>query len=70
VLNSPSVIVQCSMSVLRFSKVLFMNVDTLSFSVLMFRIETFSVNFSFDEYEVSFRTLLDNFWLKVYFIGY
>jgi hypothetical protein len=26
--------------------------------------------FSFDENEASFLILLDNFWLKVYFIGY
>jgi hypothetical protein len=28
------------------------------------------VEFSIDEYEVSFHILFDNFWLKVYFGGY
>jgi hypothetical protein len=28
------------------------------------------MDFPFDEYEVSFLVMLDNFWLKVYFIRY
>jgi hypothetical protein len=34
----------------------------------MFRIEFFLLDFSFDEYEMSFFIFFDNFWLKVNFI--
>jgi hypothetical protein len=37
----------------------------------MFRTEAFLLVFlTFDDYEVSFPILLDNFWLNIYFIGH
>jgi hypothetical protein len=72
VLKYPTIIVWGSICVLSFSKVSFMDVGALAFGAEMFIIETFSwwifplmnMNYSF------FLIMLDNFWLKVYFIGY
>ena len=48
----------------------FRNMGVLVFRAYMFRIESssWSIFFSFDEYEVPFFILLDNFCLKVDFI--
>jgi hypothetical protein len=47
-----------------------MNVGTLSIWGLDVQNWDFLlVDFSFDEYEVSFPITLDNFWFNVYFIG-
>jgi len=71
VLKSPTIIEWDTRCVLSFSKVSFVNVDVLAFGAKMFRIEIFFlVDFPFDEYEVLFLIMLDNFWFKVYFIGY
>jgi hypothetical protein len=54
VLKSSIIFVWCSMCVLSFSKVSFINVGALAFRTQMFRVETFSWwNFPFDKYEVS-----------------
>jgi len=55
---------------LSFSKVSFMNVGDLEFGAQIFRIESSPVDFSFDEYEISFLVFFNNFLLKVNFIGY
>ena len=56
--------------VLSFSKVSFMTVAALAFRHRCSELRISLVDFSFDDYEVSFLISLDNFLLKVYFIGY
>ena len=56
------------MYALSFSKVSIMKVGALAFGAMQIDVqnwECFLVDFSFDEYEVSFFILFDNFWLKV-----
>ena len=65
VLKSPTIIVWGAICALTFSKVSFMNVDSLH---LEHRCSELRVHLSFDQYEVSFLILLDNFWLNVDFI--
>jgi hypothetical protein len=42
-----------------------MSVGTLAFGAYVQNLEFFLGDFSFDEYEVSFLILFENFWLKI-----
>jgi hypothetical protein len=70
VLKSLTITVRGARCALSFSKVSFMNMGGLALGAYIFRIESFLVDFSFDEYEVSVLIYFDNFWLKVNFIHY
>ena len=64
-LKSPTIIVWSTMCALSFSKVSFMNMVALAFwSIDVKNWEFILVDFSFDEYEVSFLIFFD------YFMGY
>jgi hypothetical protein len=59
------------MCALSFIEVSFMNVGTLGiWSIGVQNWEFLLVDFSFNEYEVSFLILFGNFWLRIDFIQY
>ena len=71
VLKSPTIIIWGTMCGLGFTEVSLMNMGALAFRGIDVQYwEFFLVDFSFNEYEVSFLILLDNFYLKAYLIRY
>jgi hypothetical protein len=67
--NSPTIIVWDSMCVLNFSKVIFYKCGCPCIWCMDIQSWDFLVDFSCDEYEVSFPISFGNFQLKVYFIA-
>jgi len=69
-LKSPNIIVWGVMCALSFSKVSFTYLCPCISSVDIYDWEFILVDFSFDEYELSFLIFFDVSWLKVDFIRY
>jgi hypothetical protein len=70
VLNSPSITVWASLCVLSFSSFFYECGCSCIWGITVQNWDFLLVDFPLDEYKVSSFITLDNFWMKVYFIGY
>jgi hypothetical protein len=68
VLNSPTIVLSGSMCVL--VSFLYKSECLCIWHIVVQEWNLLLVQFSFDEYKMSFPISFDNFWLKVYFIVY